>query len=106
MHTLTHTRFVNHTVPISPKDEETHKSNESNEVISLSRKSNFAAAIFRLNGMELGHVIRTMELECPEALEDLADNQVEINVDQMPAAIFLQLETYLEQTVPNKRRKK
>jgi hypothetical protein len=56
--------------------------------------------------MELGHVIRTMELECPEALEDLADNQVEINVDQMPAAIFLQLETYLEQTVPNKRRKK
>jgi hypothetical protein len=74
--------------------------------IALSRKSKFSAAIFRLNGMELGNVIRTMELECPEALEDLADNQVEINVDRMPVSTFLQLETFLEQKVPNKKRKK
>lgn len=76
--------------------------------ISLERKSKFSAAIFRLNGKELGHVIRTIELECPEALEDLAENQVEINVDRMPVTVFAELETFLDKNVasPNKKRKK
>lgn len=58
--------------------------------------------------MELGHVIRTIELECPEALEDLAENQVEINVDCMPPTVFMELETYLDKNVAsaNKKRKK
>ena len=81
---------------------------EPTVAISLQRKSNFSAAIFRLNGMELGHVIRTIELECPEALEDLAENQVEINVDRMPVTVFAELEAYLDKNVAtsNKKRKK
>jgi hypothetical protein len=90
------------------KNERAKTPEEAQVTISLERKSNFSATIFRLNGMELGYVIRTIELECPEALEDLADNQVEINVDRMPATVFEELETYLDNNIvsPNKKRKK
>lgn len=103
--TQTRTLFAG---PIPTAKNERAKSPEPKETISLERKSNFSAAIFRLNGMELGHVIRTIELECPEALEDLAENQVEINVDRMPPTVFMELETYLDKNIASayKKRKK
>ena len=66
-------------------------------LISQDRKSKFAAAIFMLNGMELGHVIRTMELECPTALEDLdGEAKVEINVNALDSKTFIELEKYVQ----------
>lgn len=74
--------------------------------VTMDRKSKFSEKLFRLNGLELGHVITTLELKCPEALEDVKDQtQVEINVDAIPASTFLELESYLQQKVPNKKRK-
>lgn len=75
----------------------------------MDRKSKFSEKLFRLNGMELGHVIQVIELKCPEALEDIVVEegtpQVEINVDKLQTSTFMELESYLQQKVPNKKRK-
>ena len=79
--------------------------------LSMETKSEFASLLVRLNGMELGHVITTLEVHCPEALEDIvvgpsgSSAQVEINVDAIPTEIFLELEAYLQEKVPHKKRK-
>jgi hypothetical protein len=73
---------------------------------TMDRKSKFSEKIFRLNGMELGHFITKLECECPQALENVeGENQLEINVDAIPPTTFSELETFLQQKVPNKRRK-
>jgi len=74
--------------------------------IGMDRKSKFSERIFRLNGMELGHVITTIETKCPQALQDLPSSLVEINVDALPPPIFMQLEAYLQERVPNTKRRK
>jgi hypothetical protein len=73
----------------------------------MERKSKFSSQIFRLNGMELGHLIRTIEVKCPEALEDIVGEQpqVEINVDAIDPETFMELEEYLQEKVPNKKQK-
>lgn len=81
-------------------------SSSGGKVITMDRRSKFSEKIFRLNGMELGHVITTLELKCPQALQEVDDiAQMEINVDAIPPSTFSELETYLQQKVPNKRRK-
>jgi hypothetical protein len=48
-------------------------SSSGGKVITMDRKSIFSEKIFRLNGMELGHVITTLELQCPQALQDVEE---------------------------------
>ena len=61
-----------------------------------------------LSGVELGHVITTCELECPEALEICWNdrNKIEINVDSIPTDIFANLNTYVTQKVGNSNEKR
>jgi hypothetical protein len=76
---------------------------------SMDVKSKFAERIFRLNGTELGHVIQTIELQCPEALitvKNTTTAQVEINVDKLPTSTFNELDMYLQERVPNTKRRK
>ena len=74
----------------------------------MDKKSKFSEKLFRLNGLELGHVIQTIELKCPQALEDIPSPtpQVEINVDALPSPVFKELEAYLQEKVPNKKKRK
>ncbi len=76
--------------------------------MAMDKKSKFSEKLFRLNGMELGHVIQTIESKCPEALEDIPSPtpQVEINVDALPSPVFKELEAYLQEKVPDKKKRK
>lgn len=77
---------------------------------SMDRKFKFSERLFRLNGNELGHVIQTIEQKCPHVLEDVASSgtspQVEINVDQLPTAVFTELEAYVQSKIPNRKKRK
>jgi hypothetical protein len=52
--------------------------------------------------MELGHVITTLEIECPKALETWGEQKVEVVVDSIPADIFGSLNSYIVSKVGNK----
>jgi len=75
--------------------------------MALDVKTNFANKLFRLSGMELGHVIQVLDLRCPQALEHpgpAVDNQtdkllvssVEINVELIDSRTFQELSKYVE----------
>jgi len=75
----------------------------SAEKPTLDARARFGSNLFLLSGIELGHVITTCELECPEALETCGNdrNKIEINVDSIPTDIFANLNTYVTQKVGN-----
>ena len=67
---------------------------------NLDSRVRFGSNLFLLSGKELGQVMSTIELECPEALEKLGtsafgDSKLEINVDAIPPNVFTQLSTYV-----------
>jgi len=74
--------------------------------VSLDVKARFASNIFRLSGMELGHVLQVIDLKCPNALEDPNPSnaekenygvaQVEINVDVIDPRTFSELDRYVK----------
>lgn len=82
---------------------------------SLDVKAKFAANIFRLSGMELGHVLQVLDLKCPNALEDpessadsntrtslnsqVDEAQVEINVDAIDPRTFAELDRYVKDKI-------
>jgi hypothetical protein len=75
--------------------------------VSLDVKARFASSIFRLSGMELGHVLQVIDLKCPNALElpdpskmPQSQNEpagVEINVDAIDARTFAELDRYVKE---------
>lgn len=73
----------------------------SAEKPTLDARARFGSNLFLLSGVELGHVMTTCELECPEALETCGNdrNKIEINVDAIPTDIFANLNTYVTQKV-------
>lgn len=75
---------------------------------TLDARARFGSNLFLLTGVELGYVITTCELECPEALETYGNdrNNIEINVDSIPTDIFANLNTYVTQKVGNNSEKK
>jgi hypothetical protein len=66
---------------------------------SLDARAKFGANIFLLSGVELGHIMTTLELECPKVLEEGYDDHVEINVDAIPANVFANLNSYLSSKI-------
>lgn len=68
---------------------------------TLDARARFGSNLFLLSGIELGHVITTCELECPDALETCGNDRhkIEINVDSIPTDIFANLNTYVTQKV-------
>lgn len=84
-------------------------SREQELVASLDTKAKFAKQLYRLSGMEIGHVISVLDIRCPQALElpdpsaDLITNNcagvsdVEINVDAIDARTLAELERYVKE---------
>ena len=97
--------------------------NDSTCVVPLDVRTRFAARLQRLSGMELGHVLHVIDLQCPEALEDPAPEsltsdapplihghryawdefdggcQVEVDVDSIPPDTFWELDRYVKEKV-------
>jgi hypothetical protein len=93
------------------------------EIVPLDVRTRFAARLQRLSGMELGHVMSVIDVQCPEALEDPAPEsltsdapplihghryawdefdggcQVEIDVDSIPPDTFWDLDRYVKEKV-------
>lgn len=71
---------------------------------TLDARARFGSNLFLLSGVELGHVLTTCELDCPDALETCGSDRqkIEINVDTIPTDIFANLNTYVTQKVGNK----
>jgi len=98
----------------------------ASHIVPLDVRARFAARLQRLSGMELGHVMSTIDIQCPEALEDPAEDelrsddvpkgrrhpyswdqfnggtQIEIDVDAIPADTFWRLDKYVKDKVANR----
>jgi hypothetical protein len=66
---------------------------------SLDARAKFGANLFLMSGSELGHVMTTLELECPRVLESWEEQKVEINVDEIPPKVFSTLQSYVSSKV-------
>eukprot|EP00980_Cylindrotheca_fusiformis_P023436 scaffold10476_cov142-Cylindrotheca_fusiformis.AAC.11 len=69
---------------------------------SLDARARFGANIFLLSGVELGHVVTTLELKCPKVLEQGYEDHVEINVDEIPPNVFSNLNSYVSSKIGNR----
>jgi len=89
---------------------------------SLDAKTKFGSNLFRLTGVQLGHVLQVIDLKCPRALErPLTPNDpsnapssslpppngenVEINVDAIDMKTFYELDHYVKERISKNRRK-
>ena len=72
---------------------------------SLDARAAFGTNLFLLSGMELGHVMTILEVECPEVLENCTSgglgepSKVEIVVDSIPPEIFASLNSYVNNRI-------
>lgn len=93
--------------PSSPKNFTMVEAVSGNNGISqlpptLDARARFGSNLMLINGVEMGHVLATCELGCPEALETCGDKyNIEINVDEIPTDIFANLNTYVTSKVGN-----
>lgn len=92
-----------------PKSSSSKKSKESSDDnastvaekgnTSLDSRARLGANIFLLSGVELGHLVTTLELECPNALIEDGSTQMEINIDAIPPDVFGRLSKFVESKV-------
>ncbi|KAL7477933.1 hypothetical protein ACHAW6_003721 [Cyclotella cf. meneghiniana] len=97
-------------------------------IVPLDVRTRFAARLQRLSGMELGHVLKVIDMKCPEALEDPPEDclpsdatkvpkqhnygwdefdggcQIEIDIDAIPPVVFHELDTYVREKVKGRGR--
>lgn len=81
---------------------------------SLDAKAKFAKHLYRLSGMELGHILHVLDIRCPQALEQAdpdfsspidgqpsdtfcQEPELEINVDAIDARTFAELDRYVKE---------
>ena len=98
----------------------------ASHIVPLDVRARFVARLQRLSGMELGHVMSTIDIQCPEALEDPAEDerrsddiptgkrhpyswdqfnggaQIEIDIDAIPADTFWRLDKYVKEKIYNR----
>ena len=92
---------------------------------SLEAKTKFGSNLFRLSGVQLGHVLQVLDLRCPRALERPVSansnepnsttngfppsnnngEEVEINVDAMDLRTFYELDAYVKDRISKSRKK-
>ena len=74
---------------------------------TLDAKARFSANILLLNGMELGYLIRTIECECPKAIErgQSLPEKLEIVVDELEQGLFHRLDDYAAHKAAGRRAK-
>mmetsp|Transcript_17869 Transcript_17869/g.25254 ORF Transcript_17869/g.25254 Transcript_17869/m.25254 type:complete len:215 (+) Transcript_17869:120-764(+) len=64
---------------------------------SMEEKRTFAKSLYRITKEEVGKVIVDIESKCPEALtKNSAEDEVEINVDNLSPAVFHELMDYVK----------
>eukprot|EP00585_Thalassiosira_rotula_P013225 CAMPEP_0196130176 /NCGR_PEP_ID=MMETSP0910-20130528/641_1 /TAXON_ID=49265 /ORGANISM="Thalassiosira rotula, Strain GSO102" /LENGTH=323 /DNA_ID=CAMNT_0041389429 /DNA_START=89 /DNA_END=1057 /DNA_ORIENTATION=- len=92
-------------------------------IVPLDARARFASRLQRLSGMELGHVLQVIDMQCPEALEDPSPDrtrsdatpptkrhryawdefdggcQIEVDVDAIPRETFWKLDAYAKEKV-------
>jgi len=92
--------------------------NNSKHSPNLELRTQFGSSLYRLSGIELGHVIQVLDLRCPHALEtpcaasacDALNNgkrkrtvedeaDIEIDVDLIDSQTFAQLDRYVREKV-------
>lgn len=97
-------------------------------IVPLDVRTRFAARLQRLSGMELGHVLQTIDMKCPEALEDPSEEQlrmdatpkirrhqyawdefdggcqIEVDIDAIPPETFWKLDQYVKEKVDSRGR--
>lgn len=92
------------------KQNEEDKKNAASTDANLDVKMSFASKLFQLSGMELGHVLKIIDLKCPQALEspdpksslstttpsNASVSKVEINVDKIDPRTFTELDRYVK----------
>lgn len=80
-------------------DEQSVSSTTAAGTPSLDARARLGANLFLLSGSELGHVMTTLEVQCPEVLEMWDKDKVEIIVDEIPSKIFAMLNSYVSDKV-------
>mmetsp|Transcript_34621 Transcript_34621/g.73737 ORF Transcript_34621/g.73737 Transcript_34621/m.73737 type:complete len:314 (+) Transcript_34621:186-1127(+) len=97
-------------------------------IVPLDVRTRFAARLQRLSGMELGHVLQVIDVNCPGALEDPSEDrlrsdaipgikrhqynweefdggcQIEVDVDAIPSETFWKLDQYVKDKVQGRGR--
>jgi hypothetical protein len=72
-------------------------------------RSKFSANLLMLTGLELGYVVKTIEIQCPQAIEigQQVPGKMEIVVDRLisNASLFNKLSEYAEQKASQRRQK-
>ena len=68
--------------------------------VTLDNKALLASRIFLLSGVELAHVMTTIENHCPDALDQVGDSaHIEINIDALDNKTFTDLEKYTKDKI-------
>ena len=63
---------------------------------TIEDKRAFAKSLYKISKEELGKVITDLEAKCPKALiKNSAEDEVEINVDNISAVIFKEIVDYV-----------
>ena len=82
---------------------------EKESAASLDVKAKFAKRLYRLSGMELGHILNVLDMRCPQALEQPGPcsepgsdgfndkSELEINVDAIDTKTFAELDKYVRE---------
>lgn len=102
----------------SSKDGKDSAPNSPAHTPALDARTKFGANLFLLSGIELAHVIMTLEQECPNALEHVKEEvqleddpndesnaispKLEINVDEISHGVFQELSAYVIDKVGSK----
>ena len=67
---------------------------------TIEDKRAFAKSLYKISKEELGKVITDLETKCPKALiKNSAEDEVEINVDNISAVIFKEIVDYVNSCV-------
>jgi Bromodomain/Bromodomain extra-terminal - transcription regulation len=70
---------------------------------TLDSKAQVASKIFLLSGVELAHVLTTLENQCPMALDQVGDSaNIEINIDALDSKTFADIEKYIMDCVSSR----
>lgn len=76
---------------------------------TLDERSKFSANLMMLTGLELGYVVKTIEAQCPQAIEvgQQVPGKLEIVVDQLLSnrSLFAKLSEYAELKASQRRQK-
>jgi len=82
------------------------ESRDERNSLSLDTKTRFAGSILHLSGMELGHVLQTLDIRCPQALQhpdqksldpSFDATTLEIDVDSIDPRTFAELDRYVRE---------